>query len=78
MSRTFSNKYVSIQAEIKHPVDMNCISINFPNRDELSLRTVRALPKVSRMGLDCNTCDSNESSSIEHHDFWNMSLSIAI
>jgi hypothetical protein len=29
-----------------------------PKRDELSLRTVRALPNASKMGLDCSTCCS--------------------
>ena len=32
------------------------------NRDELSLRMVRAFPKASRMEFDCNTCCSMETS----------------
>ena len=33
-------------------------SMNLPNRDELSFRTVRALPNDSNIGLDSNICNS--------------------
>ena len=33
----------------------NCSSMNLPQRLELSLRTVRALPNASRIGLDWST-----------------------
>ena len=36
----------------------NCIWINLPKRDELSLRRVRALPKASSSGLDASTCSA--------------------
>ena len=36
------------------------ISINFPNREELSLRNVRALPKDSSNGLEDKTRSSND------------------
>jgi hypothetical protein len=39
---------------------VNWISINFPKRLELSFRTVRALPKLSRIGLLCSTWASIE------------------
>ena len=39
-------------------LESNWISMNFPKRDELSLRTVLALPNVSRIGLDWSTCCS--------------------
>jgi hypothetical protein len=32
--------------------------MNLPKREELSFRTVRALPKDSKMGFDYKTCDS--------------------
>lgn len=34
--------------------------MNFPNRDELSFRMVRAFPKASRMGLLCSTLSMME------------------
>lgn len=37
----------------------------FPNRLELSLRTVLALPNASRMGLDSRTCCSIVPSSVD-------------
>ena len=33
----------------------NCISMNLPKRDELLLRSVRALPNASSSGLDDST-----------------------
>ena len=35
------------------PAPSNWISMNLPNRDELSLRIVLAFPKPSRIGLAC-------------------------
>ena len=40
------------------PAAENWISTNLPKREELSLRTVLALPKASRSGLDSRTCCS--------------------
>lgn len=37
----------------------------FPNRLELSFRTVRAFPKASRIGLDSRTCCSIVPSSVD-------------
>jgi hypothetical protein len=42
-------------APIKDPVCLNWSSTNFPKRDELSLRTVRAFPNASRIGFDSRT-----------------------
>ena len=36
--------------------ELNWISMNLPNRDELLFRSVRALPKASSSGLDASTC----------------------
>ena len=47
------------------PSGVNLMSMNFPNRDELSFRMVRAFPNDSRMGLDCSTCCSMDTSSGE-------------
>ena len=38
------------------PSALNWISVNLPKREELSLRTVLALPKASSSGLDSSTC----------------------
>jgi len=46
--RDFSNKYCSIFAPSIAPRLSKCISIYFPNRDELSFRTVFAFPKARR------------------------------
>ena len=40
------------------PATSKAISTNLPKRDELSLRTVLALPKASSRGLDSRTCSS--------------------
>ena len=40
------------------PLDMKCIRMNLPNREELSFRTVFALPKDSKTGLVWTTCSS--------------------
>ena len=40
------------------PVLLKWMSIYFPNRDELSLRIVFALPNASRMGLASRICCS--------------------
>ena len=37
------------------PLSLNSSWMYLPNRLELSLRTVRALPKASRMGFDLRT-----------------------
>ena len=37
------------------PAPSKLISVNFPKREELSLRTVLALPKASSKGLDSRT-----------------------
>ena len=44
-----------MDADTSDPEELNSISMNFPNRDELSFRTVRAFPKDSKIGLDCRT-----------------------
>ena len=44
-----------MDADVSAPAVLNSISMNFPKREELSFRTVRAFPKDSRMGLDCRT-----------------------
>ena len=36
------------------PLKSKLISMYLPNREELSLRLVLALPKASKMSLDCN------------------------
>ena len=38
------------------PAPSKSISTNFPKREELSLRTVLALPKASSRGFDSRTC----------------------
>lgn len=38
------------------PSALNWISVNLPKREELSLRTVLALPNASSRGLDSSTC----------------------
>ena len=45
------------------PLTSNCISMNFPKREELSFRVVHALPKASSSGLDSSTLTSTERSS---------------
>lgn len=40
------------------PSESNCICAYLPKRDELSLRTVLALPNASSSGLDSSTCCS--------------------
>ncbi len=37
------------------PLRSNWISMNFPKREELSLRSVLALPNASSNGVDCST-----------------------
>ena len=44
------------------PAPSKSISTNFPKREELSLRTVLALPKASSRGLDSSTCVR-----VDHH-----------
>ena len=58
MRRTFSNRYVSMEAPASFPAFEKETSIYFPNRDELSFRMVLAFPKASKIGLDCKTCCS--------------------
>ena len=60
MSLTFSSRYVVMDADVSAPAVLNSISINFPKREELSFRTVRAFPKDSKMGLDCRTVELQE------------------
>ena len=43
-------------APMRKPSLSKSIWMNLPNLEELSLRTVRAFPNASRMGLLCNTC----------------------
>ena len=43
-------------APVTRPAGSNEISVNFPKREELSLREVLALPKASSKGLDSSTC----------------------
>jgi hypothetical protein len=61
MSRTFSRRYVSTLAPDSLPPEVKRMSMNFPNRDELSLRDVLAFPKLSRMGLLWSTCCSMQA-----------------
>lgn len=42
--------FVSLTSQMA-PMGSNLIVMSLPNRDELSLRTVLAFPKASRMGL---------------------------
>lgn len=42
------------------PSALNWISVNLPKREELSLRTVLALPNASSRGLDSSTCAEQE------------------
>jgi len=59
---TCSNPPISCKVDECTPLpEMRCllsnwISMNFPKRLELSLRTVLALPNASSSGLDSNTC----------------------
>jgi len=53
--RTFSSRYVSTAAPLRMPSLVNLISTNLPNLLELSFLTVRALPKLSRMGFELST-----------------------
>lgn len=43
-------------APMRKPSLSKSIWMNLPNLDELSFRTVRALPNASRIGLLCKTC----------------------
>ena len=45
-------------APLTRPLTSNSICVNLPKREELSLRTVLALPNASRRGLDSRTCAS--------------------
>ena len=45
-------------AVLSRPRPSNSREIHLPKRLELSLRSVRALPKPSRMGFVWSTCDS--------------------
>jgi hypothetical protein len=45
-SRTFSSRYVSILAPTSTQRELKSSSMNLPNRDEFSLRTVFALPNA--------------------------------
>ena len=58
ISRTFSNRYVSMDASASVPFDANRSLMNFPNLDELSFQCIRAFLNDSGMGLDCSTCYS--------------------
>ena len=44
---------VSISAPANFPACPKWIRMNFPNREELSLRVVLAFPKASRTGFVC-------------------------
>ena len=58
------------------PLDMKCIRMNLPNREELSFRTVFALPKDSKTGLVWTTCSSKfaffASVLLHNVSFWNV------
>ena len=45
-----------------YPSELKLISINFPNLEELKLRTVVALPKDSNNGFAFNILSSKEDS----------------
>ena len=47
-----------------NPWPLKWILINLPNRDELSLRLVAALPKVSKIGLAFKSCLSSSPRSM--------------
>lgn len=49
----FSRRYCSRPAPMIRPLGSNTSWIYFPNRLELSLRAVWALPNASRMGFSC-------------------------
>ena len=53
--RERSSRYVRIAAPLMAFLPSNWISMNFPKRDELSLRTVFAFPNASSRGLDSKT-----------------------
>ena len=44
-------RYWLMDAPTSSNLSLNCISVNLPNRDELLLRSVLALPVASRIGL---------------------------
>ena len=48
-TRVFSSRYVWMMAPLIWPARPKMTSIHLPYRDELSLRTVRALPNDSRI-----------------------------
>ena len=51
-----SKRYVEMAAPETFPLTSNCMSVNLPNRDELSFLTVLAFPKASSKGFDSRTC----------------------
>ena len=50
-----------MQAPDTRPATSKSISTNLPKREELSLRTVFALPNASSRGLDSSTCSNHGS-----------------
>ena len=52
-TRDFSSKYCSRPAPMILPLGSKCSWMNFPNRLELSLSAVLALPNASRIGFNC-------------------------
>ena len=62
-----------ITAPMRKPSLSKSISMNFPNLDELSFLTVRALPNASKIGLLCKTCglhsNSEENEKADEHSF---------
>ena len=53
MTRDFSRRYSERCAPAMRPLWVKCSSRYFPNREELLLMTVRALPKDSIKGFSC-------------------------
>jgi hypothetical protein len=59
------------------PSLLNWISTNLPNRDELSLRTVLALPNASSSGFDSSTC-SQRGREAWYNGIWLSTMGIKV
>ncbi len=59
-----SSRYVEMAAPVTRPPASNEISVNFPNREELSFLDVLAFPNASSKGLDSSTCVLQEADSV--------------
>ncbi len=58
-----SSRYVEMAAPVTRPPASNEISVNLPNREELSFLDVLAFPNASSKGLDSSTCVSQRADS---------------